>query len=131
MAVGSVVLGGNLSTKVLEDPSVTASSQDNVLSGAGTLFGAYIDNSANSAASYLKVWNHAGPTVGGTAPDFVFLCPGGQIRQYTWAAGVALGVGLSYACVAETAAADANPVVGGTAGTTSPAQAVLVRILAS
>lgn len=131
MPVSSVTLGGNISSKILEDSNINATVQNNVLGGSGTLYGVYISNTNNSTAVYVKVWNHAGPTIETTAPDFVFLCPAGQIRQYTWSGGVALGVGLSYACVAETAAADAAPVSGGTAGNTAPAKSVLVRILAS
>mgnify|MGYP003152881810 CR=1 FL=1 len=119
MVASQVVLGTPLSTDVIEDTSVTSTAQNNVTGAAAVLYGILIDNTANSAASYVKIYNHAGPTVGTTVPDFVFACPASVTRQYTMAGGVALGVGISYACV----------TVGGTAGTSSPGSAVLVRIL--
>ena len=131
MPANQIILGSNICTDVIEDLTVNATAQNNVTGAAATLFGAYIDNTLNSTAVYLKIWNHASPTVGTTAPDFSFACPAGKVVQYTWAGGVAMGVAISYACVAETAsvATGGAPVAGGTAGTTSPAKNVTIRIL--
>jgi hypothetical protein len=121
MTASQIILGGNLSTDIIEDTSVNSTAQNNVTGAAAVFFGVFIDNTANSAASYVKIYNHAGPTVGTTDPDFVFICPASSTRQYTMAGGVALGTALSYACTTS----------GGTAGTASPSNAVLVRILAT
>jgi hypothetical protein len=129
MTANQIILGSNICTDVIEDKTANATAQNNVTGAAATLFGAYIDNTLNSTTVYLKIWNHASPTVGTTAPDFSFACPAGKLVQYTWAGGVAMGVAISYACVAETASADLAPLAGGTAGTTSPAKNVIVRIL--
>ena len=119
MTASQIVLGTPLSTDVIEDTSVTSAPQLNVTGAVATFFGIYIDNTANSAASYVKIYNHAGPTVGTTDPDFVFVCPASVSRQYTMAGGVALDTALSYACT----------TTGGTAGAVSPTSAVLIRIL--
>ena len=119
MTASQVVLGTPIATDVIEDTSANNTAQNNVTGGAAVFFGIYIDNTANTGASYVKIYNHAGPTVGTTAPDFVFLCPGSVTRQYTMASGVAMGVGISYACTN----------AGGTDGTVSPGSAVLIRIL--
>tara|TARA_R100001129_G_scaffold181778_1_gene161489 strand:- start:348 stop:713 length:366 start_codon:yes stop_codon:yes gene_type:complete len=121
MTASQIILGGNLSTDIIEDTSVTSTGQDNVTGAAAVFFGVFIDNTANSAASYVKIYNHANPTIGTTDPDFVFICPASSTRQYTMAGGTALSAGLSYACTTS----------GGTAGTSSPSSAVLIRILAT
>ena len=121
MTASAIVLGGNLSTDVIEDTNVNATAQNNVTGAAAVFFGIYIDNTANSAASFVKIYNHASPTVGTTDPNFVFMCPASVTRQYTMAGGTALSAGLSYACT----------TAGGTAGTGSPGSAVLIRILAT
>jgi len=129
MTANQIILGSNICTDVIEDKTANATAQNNVTGAAATLFGAYIDNTLNSTAVYLKIWNHASPTVGTTAPDFSFVCPAGKAVQYTWMGGVAMSTAISYACVAETTAADLAPTNGGTAGTTSPDKDVIVRIL--
>lgn len=129
MTASQIILGTNLSTDVIEDLTANATAQNNVTGAAATLFGVYIDNTLNSTTVYLKIWNTGSPTVGTTAPHFSFMCPAGKIVQYTWAGGIALGTAISYACVAETAAVGSAPAAGGTAGTTSPAKDVAVRIL--
>ena len=121
MTASAIVLGTNLSTDVIEDTSVNSTAQNNVTGAAAVFFGIYIDNTANSAASFVKLYNHAAPTVGTTDPDFVFMCPASVTRQYTMVGGVAMGTALSYACT----------TAGGTAGTGSPGSAVLIRILAT
>ena len=119
MTASQIVLGANLSTDVIEDTSVTSTPENNVTGAIATFFGVYIDNTANSAASYVKIYNHLSPTVGTTDPDFVFICPASVTRQYTMAGGVALDTALSYACT----------TAGGTSGAASPTSAVLIRIL--
>ena len=131
MTANQIILGSNICTDVIEDKTANATAQNNVTGAAATLFGAYIDNTLNSTTVYLKIYNHASPTVGTTAPDFSFMCPAGKAVQYTWMGGVAMSTAISYACVAETASlvtGDA-PLAGGTAGTTSPEKDVTVRIL--
>ena len=119
MTASQIVLGTPIATDVIEDTSANSTAQNNVTGAAAVFFGILIDNTANSAASYVKIYNHASPTVGTTAPDFVFACPASVSRQYTMAGGVALGTAISYACT----------TAGGTAGAVSPSSAVIVRIL--
>ena len=129
MTANQIILGSNICTDVIEDKTANATAQNNVTGAAATLFGAYIANTLNSTAVYLKIYNHASPTIGTTAPDFSFVCPAGKSVQYTWMGGVAMSTAISYACVAETTAADLATTNGGTAGTTSPDKDVIVRIL--
>ena len=81
-----------------------------------------VDNTANVAASYLKLYNVASGsvTVGTTAPDQIILCPASVITTVYFSTGAAPGMtfatALSAACV----------TTGGTAGTSSPASNVIL-----
>lgn len=93
-----------------------------VKASSGTFYVVYVDNSANAgAASYVKLYNSNGSvTVGTTVPDWVLMAPGafvGDIMVVT--GGVAFSTGLQVSTV----------TTGGTAGTTSPSSAVVVRIV--
>lgn len=97
--------------------SATATADNDVANGAITLSVVDVDNTANAAAAYLKLYDHAAPTVGTTPPDVVLRVAAGQRRAAVWPEGLAF-TALSFACV----------TAGGTAGTTSPASAVPVRL---
>lgn len=90
-------------------------------SGSGNIEGLVLDNTANAAASYLKLWNTASGsvTVGTTAPDIVILVPAStKIALHFGETGLAYGTALSAACV----------TTGGTAGTTPPTSAVKITL---
>ena len=99
--------------------SATATPDNAVAGGAGVLFQVDIDNTANTNAVFVKLWNHASPTVGTTAPEWVLKCPASVRRVFSCTPGSAFATNLSVACV----------TTGGTAGTTSPTNAVAVRLL--
>jgi len=121
MAHAKITSGGNLSTYVIDSASVTATSENNVLGTGGTLFGVYIDNTANSAITYLRLWNDASPTTGTTEPHEIYPCPASVARMFTIALGTQYTSAISFACVREA----------GKIGATSPASAVKVRLLVS
>jgi hypothetical protein len=120
MAFAKVTSGGNLSTFVVDSASVTAVPDNNLLATSATLYGVYISN-ASSQIVYLKLYNHASPTVGTTAPDEQYPCPAQGTRMYTIAEGTAYGTAISMACVQNK----------GTGGVLSPSAAVKVRLLVS
>lgn len=79
-----------------------------------------IDNTANAATSFVKLYNSAGAvTVGTTVPDEVYQIPASTRIALLFTSGKVFGTGLQAACV----------TAGGTAGTTSPTSAVIVRIV--
>ena len=78
-----------------------------------------VDNTANAAASYLRLWNTGTVTVGTTAPDFVLLIPASVSRALTIPQGLTFGTALTAACV----------TTAGTAGLTGPTSDVIVRIV--
>jgi hypothetical protein len=95
-------------------------SEDNVDGSSGVLYKVEIDNSGNSVACYLKVYDTTGDvTVGTTNPEWVFKCPAEQVRVYSCPKGTAYANGLKVACT----------TTPGTAGTTNPTNDVTYRIL--
>ena len=112
------VLGG----KVITDASVTAAAVDNATGASGTLFYCEINNAANASQTvYVKWYDHADPDVGTTSPDIVFRVAGGETQYFNMPQGIAFGTAFSYACTQ----------TGGTAGTASPSNAVIMRAIVS
>ena len=120
MAASITVQNNALGAKVVEDTAVTATAVTNVIGSTGTLYYVEVDNTNNSAASYLKIWDHASPTVGTTAPNMVLRAPASTREYIVFPTGIAFATAISYACV--TAA--------GTGGTGSPSSAVTIRLIA-
>ena len=94
-----------------------------VKASAAAVYQVEIDNTANtSAASYVKLWDVASGsvTLGSTAPASVLVAPAATKICYTFPPGFGLvfGTAVSWACV----------TTGGTAGTTSPTNDVIVRM---
>tara|TARA_R110002110_G_scaffold144795_2_gene334127 strand:+ start:831 stop:1199 length:369 start_codon:yes stop_codon:yes gene_type:complete len=119
MAITKTPLYGLPGDRYVVQTSATATPDNAVAGAAGILLQVDIDNTANTDAVYVKLWNHAGPTVGTTAPEWVFKCPASVRRIFSCTPGSNFATNLSLACV----------TTGGTAGTTSPTNAVTVRLL--
>lgn len=109
----------NLTTSLFTD-TANSSAAVAVKASSATVSYIYADNSANGAATYLKLWNVASGsvTVGTTVPDMVILLPASTIVNLPIPAGLVFGTALS--CASTTA--------GGTAGATAPGTAITVRI---
>ena len=110
---------------VLFSDTAMGGTVDAVKASSAKVYEVIIDNSANGAASYVKLYNAAsgGVTVGTTVPDEVIFVPGSAIITYfvftSAGPGKTFATALSAACV----------TTGGTAGTTSPTSSVVVSIL--
>lgn len=92
-----------------------------VKASAGTLHYIEVDNSANAAVTYTKLWNATtgSVTVGTTAPDWVYMVPASVKIPFPVPGGVAFATALTVASL----------TTGGTAGTTAPSSAAIVRII--
>ena len=106
-----------ITSKLVVETAAGATPDNNVLGAAGSIYQIDVDNAANAAASYLKLYDAAAPTVGTTAPDAVLRVPAGQRRQWVIPEGWAFTI-LSFACV----------TAGGTTGVTAPTHPVVVRL---
>ena len=110
-------LGG----RIIKDTDIEATAQNNVTGASSTIYFIDIDNSANGAASFLKIYDHAAPTVGTTDPDWVVRVAASTRSQVVFPQGLATTTGISLACV----------TTGGTGGTTSPTSSVILYVLTS
>lgn len=92
-----------------------------VKGSSGSLYGLVIDNSANAAASYVKLYDAASGsvTVGTTAPDWIFKVPASTKLTIMLPETIAFGTGLTEATV----------TAGGTAGTSDPSSDVALTLL--
>ena len=118
MAASLTALGAILGNKLISDTSVGTTVQDNVITGGGYIYWVIIDNTNNSAASYLKFWDATGSvTLGTTDPVVILKAPASTKLQYSFPRGIAFGSGICYACTNSA----------GTAGTSAPSSAVSIR----
>lgn len=128
MALGNgTVVGSYIGTTVAEDTllsgSAAVTAQD-ITSSGGNLYQIYIDNTLNASQQvYLKLFQLTASSVtstgvGTAAPDFIFPCAGGVIRQFDFPEGLAFAPRLSMYL-------EVSP---GTTGNTGPTNAVTVRI---
>ncbi|QDP54523.1 MAG: hypothetical protein Unbinned2514contig1000_15 [Prokaryotic dsDNA virus sp.] len=122
MAAVLSTIPGSLSTYVLSDIAADGTIKHDVVPGGGdgVIYTVCIDNTANTADCYLKIYDvTSGVTVGTTAPHMQFWAPAGQKIQYNTTLGLTLPTGFSYAVIARTP---------GTPGTTNPTSAVKVYV---
>ena len=88
--------------------------------GATTIYLMDLDNTANGAASYVKFYNTANPTVGTTAPYMIVHVAASARRIWHFIGGNnAFTGGMSFAAVTGA----------GTAGTTSPTSDVVADLI--
>lgn len=107
-------------TNLIKETNAGATANNDVTGTSGAVYMIEVDNSANSAASFLKIYDDAAPTIGTAVPDYVFRVPANQVRQFVSPGGMDFA-NLSFAVV----------TVGGTTGTTDPANTVIVAMVTS
>jgi hypothetical protein len=92
-----------------------------VKASSAVIYAIDVDNTANSAISYVKLWNTAAAsvTIGTTAPVLILPIPASTRTPVVIPAGIAF----------DTAVAVATVTAAGTAGTTGPTSDVIVRIV--
>jgi hypothetical protein len=100
--------------------SATAAPDLNITGASGSWFMVDIDNTANAAVTYVKIYDDAAPTVGTTEPDWVLRADATKRVVYAVSTSVAFAA-MSFAAV----------TTPGRAGTTSPVSAVPVRVMAT
>ena len=113
------------SSLIIYTDSAMGGTKDAIKASSATVYSVTVDNSANTMAdSYVKLWNVASGsvTVGTTDPDEVIFVKASAIDTrifYTGAApGKLFNTALTAACV----------TTGGSAGSTSPTNPVVVSV---
>jgi len=117
MAITVTGLNNPIGAAIWYDTSLNATAQTDIRAGSTTVYVMQLDNTANSAATYVCLYDNGAPTVGTTAPDFVFKVPANTLVDWTCLSGMTF-TNLSL-CAKTTA---------GTAGTTNPVSAFAIRI---
>lgn len=104
-------------------PSGGASLSEQVITSSATdVFAVVIDNSLNTAVSYLKCWDTTGSiTIGTTNPNMILKAEAGAKVQYSFDAGVPFSAGIKAAVLTSK----------GKAGTTAPSNDVTITFLAT
>lgn len=121
MALTTTPQATPLAAVLVQQTSATATADVNVTGASGEWLMFDIDNTANAAVTYVKVYDDAAPSVGTTEPHWIFRAPASTRVVYAVSAAVAFANALSFCAV----------TTPGRSGTTSPSSAVVVRVLAS
>ena len=120
MAVTNTLLVALTGATLFTDTDLAATVQG-VKASSGTIYSIDIDNTANAAATFVKLWNVASGsvTVGTTAPDLIIRIPASVRVPINIPAGLLLDTAISIAAV----------TTAGTAGTTGPTSDVIARVV--
>ena len=88
-----------LGTKLVIDTSTDTNSsaaEDNVVSGATTVYYVEIDNKNGGSACYVKLQDATNSTPNSSVPEHVFYAPASTKTAYVIETGIAFGTGLSF-----------------------------------
>ena len=107
--------------KLFHQSAATSTAAVNLLNGPATLFHLFVDNTANAAITYVKLYNHASPTIGTTDPVEVYKVAASTAEYFYIPSGIVFSTALSVGAV----------TTGGTAGTTNPSSSVPLFLIAS
>ncbi len=115
----AIAAQGNLHTNKNKDLDVGATGLV-VGSGPTNCYAIEVDNTGNTVASYLRMYDEAAPAIGTAAPEYVLKIPAGTKRTHFFnnGAGTIFGTALAIACC----------TVGGTAGSTAPTNDVTATL---
>jgi len=112
-------LGGTLVTDTTTDTNSNAA-EDNVFTGATTLYYVEIDNKTNGSATYVKVRDTTDATPSTSVPHNVFYAPGSAKVSYVIETGLAFATGVSFWGTSTAASQEAQ---------TDPSNAVTAKLL--
>jgi hypothetical protein len=123
MAISTV----NISTpanEVVYSSSAMGTTVEGIKASSAKVFSVIVDNTTNSLATYVKLWNatSGSVTLGTTAPDEVIYVPASSIVTHVMYTGATQGKTFG------TALSAAAVTTGGTAGVTPPAFATVVTV---
>jgi hypothetical protein len=122
MAITKGVVANALADTLVTDTTTDSTVEAHVTGAAGSLYYVYIDNTANTAAAYVKIADATSATSGSTVPDFVFYAPASRSVSYAIPSGHAYATGVSFWGTTTQASAVSQ---------TDPGTAITVRILST
>ena len=115
-------LGGG-SGIIVEDTAVSNTAVNNPtgMTGGGTIYYIEVDNTMNAAATYFKIFNHASPTIGTTAPEIVLKIAASQRQYMVVPLGYNVSTAATYAAFATSSNSAASPA--------GPSNSVTIRMV--
>ena len=127
MAVTVSTIADPLGSKLVIDTDCDATPEQDVTGTSATIiYAVEIDNTANTAPTYVKLWNNDNAASGTTKPTLQFRASGGAKETYIIGTGTgSVFVELSFWAVTSPYALSADD----SNSTTSPASDVPVKIL--
>lgn len=121
MAVTTTNLANPIGAKIIIDTDADGTAEQAAISGAATIYQIRIDNTLNTVAVYLKIADSLTASAGTTEPHHIYQCPASAKISFIINSGLGLASGLSFWGTTDS----------GSNGSTSPANNVEVRFLAS
>ena len=109
----------NLAGAILFQDTVSANAAIAVKASSAVLYEMELDNTSNAAASYTKLFNTGTVSVGSTIPDMVVMIPASTKITLVFPSGITFATALT----------ECTTTAGGTAGSTSPSSAVVVKLV--
>lgn len=119
MSLSVTQIATPLGSKLVQETAAGVSPKNNVTGASGAIYMIEYDNSANAATAFLKLYDHAAPTVGTTAASLVIPIAASARRAIAMPEGLPFSVGISFAV---TALADQG-------NTGAPTGNVIVRLV--
>lgn len=120
MAASNIpILTGAILFSDTANGSGTALAGTTVKASSTVIYEIELDNTANAAATYCRLYNATSQTVGTTVPDSVILAPASTKITLVFTGGVTFGTGLG--CSSGTSATLAT--------TTAPSSAFVLKIV--
>ena len=121
MALSTVTLSTRFGSTFAKETSAS-STKSVITASSATVYTVEINNTANTSVdTFVKFYDAAtgSVTVGTTDPDMILKAPAGKTVAYQFALGVAFGTGIVMAALNSE----------GTAGTSNPSSAVVVKLV--
>jgi len=117
-------------TTVVHDTDAKATAVRNVKNGAATLYGFFADNSnVSGVKAYLKLYDHADPTIGTTDPIAIFEIEGGNDGDKVNGGETSVVLNGSTGIPFATALSYVVEATAGTSGTANPGQTVVLDLI--
>ena len=123
MSVTQINVGSPTNEILYQDTNIGAT-VDAIKGSSALVLWLTVDNTANGATTYLRLWNTAGGRVtnGTTVPDMVLPVFGSSIQTFVLQTSATSGITFG------TALSAAASTTGGTSGNTAPSSAVKLTL---
>ena len=114
MATTTVIISDPIGGKRYTD-TAASNSAVNAVASPSTIYHIEFDNTANSAVTYLKIYEATSVTLGTTEPSIIVKAAGATKEYVSIPMGLALGTGISYVATTTASNSAGSPAAPTTA----------------